>query len=43
MTRPSPRARTALASDLDVPAALHIAEEEGGPAARAVGSLLGLW
>lgn len=35
--------RTALASDLDVPGALGIAEEEGGPAARAVGSLLGLW
>jgi cysteinyl-tRNA synthetase len=35
--------RTALASDLDVPAALRIAEEEGGPAARAAGSLLGLW
>jgi hypothetical protein len=26
-----------------VPAALRIAEEEGGPAARAAGSLLGLW
>ena len=35
--------RAALASDLDVPAALRIAEEEGGPAARAVGSLLALW
>jgi cysteinyl-tRNA synthetase len=35
--------RTALASDLDVPAALSIAEDEGGPAARAVGSLLALW
>ena len=33
----------ALASDLDVPAALHIAEEEGGQAARVLGSLLGLW
>lgn len=30
--------RAALASDLDVPAALRIAEEEGGPAARAAGS-----
>ena len=35
--------RAALASDLDVPAALRIAEEEGGSAARAVGSLLALW
>jgi cysteinyl-tRNA synthetase len=35
--------RTALADDLDVPAALRIAEEEGGPAARTLGSLLGLW
>ena len=35
--------RAALASDLDVPAALRIAEDEGGPAARTVGSLLGLW
>jgi cysteinyl-tRNA synthetase len=33
----------ALASDLDVPAALHVAEEEGGQAARVLGSLLGLW
>jgi cysteinyl-tRNA synthetase len=33
----------ALADDLDVPAALGIAEAEGGSAARAVGSLLGLW
>jgi cysteinyl-tRNA synthetase len=35
--------RTALAEDLDVPAALRIAEEEGGPAARTLGALLGLW
>jgi L-cysteine:1D-myo-inositol 2-amino-2-deoxy-alpha-D-glucopyranoside ligase len=35
--------RAALASDLDVPAALRIAEDEGGPAARALGSLLALW
>ena len=35
--------RAALARDLDVPAALHIAEEEGGQAARSLGSLLGLW
>jgi cysteinyl-tRNA synthetase len=35
--------RAALASDLDVSAALRIAEEEGGSAARAVGSLLALW
>jgi cysteinyl-tRNA synthetase len=35
--------RAALASDLDVPTALRIAEEEGGPAARTAGSLLGLW
>jgi cysteinyl-tRNA synthetase len=35
--------RAALADDLDVPAALGIAESEGGPAARAAGSLLGLW
>ena len=33
----------ALASDLDVPAALGIAEDQGGPAARTVGSLLALW
>jgi cysteinyl-tRNA synthetase len=33
----------ALASDLDVPAALRIAEDDGGPAARTVGSRLGLW
>jgi L-cysteine:1D-myo-inositol 2-amino-2-deoxy-alpha-D-glucopyranoside ligase len=35
--------RAALAHDLDVPAALHIAEEEGGQAARSLGTLLGLW
>ena len=35
--------RAALASDLDVPAALLIAAEEGGQAARVLGSLLGLW
>jgi L-cysteine:1D-myo-inositol 2-amino-2-deoxy-alpha-D-glucopyranoside ligase len=35
--------RAALASDLDVPAALRIAEDEGGQAARSLGSLLGLW
>jgi cysteinyl-tRNA synthetase len=35
--------RAALADDLDVPAALRIAEEDGGQAARALGSLLGLW
>ena len=35
--------RAALARDLDVPAALRIAEDEGGPAARSLGSLLGLW
>jgi cysteinyl-tRNA synthetase len=35
--------RTALASDLDVPAALRIAEDSGGQAARVLGSLLGLW
>ncbi len=36
--------RAALADDLDVPAALRIAEEEeGGQAARSLGSLLGLW
>ncbi|MFI5068848.1 MAG: cysteine--tRNA ligase, partial [Streptosporangiales bacterium] len=33
----------ALAADLDVPAALRIAEDSGGPAARVLGSLLGLW
>ncbi len=35
--------RGALADDLDVPAALAIAEEAGGQAARVLGSLLGLW
>jgi hypothetical protein len=35
--------RAALADDLDVPAALRIAEENGGQAARSLGSLLGLW
>jgi cysteinyl-tRNA synthetase len=35
--------RAALASDLDVPAALRLAEEHGGQAARVLGSLLGLW
>ncbi len=35
--------RAALADDLDVPAALNIAEENGGQAARSLGSLLGLW
>ena len=35
--------RAALANDLDVPAALNIAEENGGQAARSLGSLLGLW
>lgn len=35
--------RAALASDLDAPTALRIAEEEGGSAARTAGSLLGLW
>jgi len=35
--------QAALANDLDVPAALDIAEEEGGPAARSLSSLLGLW
>jgi cysteinyl-tRNA synthetase len=35
--------RVALASDLDVPAALAIAEDSGGQAARVLGSLLGLW
>ena len=40
------RSRTSaaeLADDLDVPGALGIAEEAGGSAARAAGSLLGLW
>jgi cysteinyl-tRNA synthetase len=35
--------RAALAHDLDVPTALRIAEEEGGQAARSLGTLLGLW
>jgi L-cysteine:1D-myo-inositol 2-amino-2-deoxy-alpha-D-glucopyranoside ligase len=35
--------RAALAADLDVPAALRVAEESGGQAARVLGSLLGLW
>ena len=35
--------RAALATDLDVPAALRIAEDSGGQAARVLGSLLGLW
>ena len=35
--------RAALARDLDVPAALRIAEDSGGQAARVLGSLLGLW
>ena len=35
--------RAALANDLDVPAALQIAEDHGGQAARSLGSLLGLW
>ncbi len=33
----------ALARDLDVPAALRVAEDSGGQAARVLGSLLGLW
>jgi len=35
--------RAALADDLDVPAALRIAETDGGPVARSLGALLGLW
>jgi cysteinyl-tRNA synthetase len=35
--------RAALADDLDVPAALDIAEDSGGQAARTLGPLLGLW
>ena len=35
--------KAALAGDLDVPAALDIAEDSGGAAARALGPLLGLW
>ena len=33
----------ALLRDLDVPAALRVAEDSGGQAARVLGSLLGLW
>jgi hypothetical protein len=33
----------ALYHELDVPAALRIAEDSGGQAARVLGSLLGLW
>ena len=40
---PAAAVRAALADDLDVPAALRIAEDDGGPAARGLGSLLGLW
>jgi cysteinyl-tRNA synthetase len=40
---PAAAVRAALADDLDVPAALGIAEAEGGSAARTAGSLLGLW
>jgi len=35
--------RAALMKDLDAPAALDVAENEGGEAARSLGSLLGLW
>jgi hypothetical protein len=35
--------RAALANDLDVPAALDISEDDGGQAARSLGTLLGLW
>ncbi len=35
--------RAALADDLDVPTATQIAEDEGGQAARSLGTLLGLW
>ncbi|HXZ69922.1 MAG TPA: class I tRNA ligase family protein, partial [Streptosporangiaceae bacterium] len=35
--------RAAIADDLDVPAALRVAENDGGQAARSLGSLLGLW
>jgi len=35
--------RAALANNLDVPAALSIAEDDGGLAARVLCSLLGLW
>jgi cysteinyl-tRNA synthetase len=37
------RIRAALRADLDVPAALAVAEEVGGQAARALSALLGLW
>jgi cysteinyl-tRNA synthetase len=37
------RIRAALLADLGVPAALAIAEESGGQAARALSALLGLW
>lgn len=37
------RLRAALRRDLDVPAALAIAEEAGGQAARALSAILGLW
>ena len=37
------RIRAVLRADLDVPAALAIAEEAGGDAARTLRSLLGLW
>jgi cysteinyl-tRNA synthetase len=40
---PAAAVRAALAHDLDVPAALRVAEDEGGQAARSLGSLLGLW
>jgi cysteinyl-tRNA synthetase len=35
--------RAALTDNLDVPAAIAIAEESGGQAARVLGTLLGLW
>lgn len=35
--------RAELADDLNVPAALAVAEEAGGQAARVLGTLLGLW
>ncbi len=35
--------RAALADDLDVPAALAVAEQDGGQAARVLGGVLGLW
>jgi cysteinyl-tRNA synthetase len=37
------RIRAALAANLDVPAALAIAEDAGGQAARTLNALLGLW